>query len=151
MFRLHAFVVASAIVATSVVGAAAQHASPPDRLPRAVQSAFTKAHPKGVIDHWAAEQRDGSQVFELETHEGTVKRDLLYAANGTLIESEESIPEADLPVVVRQAVRKAYPRAAIQSAERVVRGKTTEYEIGLAGAETKELVVSAGGAIVTVK
>lgn len=128
--------------------AAAGQKAPSNTLPAAVKNAFEHAHPKATIDHWAAEKKDGQPVFEIESHEGQQKRDLLYAADGRLIESEEMIEVASLPDAVRQAVTKAYPKATMQKAERVVRGQVTEYEVSLKGAKVKEMVLHADGTLV---
>lgn len=128
--------------------AAAGQKSSSGTLPVAVNSAFEHAHPKATIDHWAAEIKNGQPVFEIESHEGQQKRDLLYAADGRLIESEEMIEVASLPDAVRQAVSKAYPKATMQKAERVVRGQVTEYEVSLKGAKVKEMVLHADGTVV---
>jgi len=133
----------------AMTGAAdARQQSTSSTMPAAVRTAFEQAHPKATIDHWAAEKKDGQPVFEIESHEGQQKRDLLYAADGRLIESEETIGVASLPEAVRQAVTRAYPKATMQKAERVVRGQVTEYEVSLKGAKVKELVLHADGTLV---
>ena len=148
MFKTRYFVFFTvAAFAATVIGAGAQQGSRSGALPPAVTAAFAKAYPKAAIDQWGAEQRDGQPVFEIESHEGTQKRDLLYTANGQLIEYEEAVTIAELPAAVRQAVSKAYPRATLQKAERVVRGDVIEYEVLIKGATIKEVVLSAGGAI----
>lgn len=136
-----------AALAAAGIGAGAQQRAGAGALPPAVTRAFAKAYPKATIDQWGAEQRDGQPVFEIESHEGKQNRDLLYTANGQLIEYEEAVTMAELPAAVRQAVRKAYPRATVQQAERVVRGDVTEYEVLVTGVNVKEVVLSAGGAI----
>ncbi len=137
-----------AVLIAMTGAAAARQKSPSNTMPAAVRTAFEHAHPKATVDHWAAETKDGQPVFEIESHEGQQKRDLLYAADGRLIESEETIEVAALPEAVRQAVTKAYPKATMQKAERVVRGQVTEYEVSLKGAKVKELVLHADGTLV---
>lgn len=133
----------------AMTGAAvAGQKSPLGTMPAAVRTAFEHTHPNATIDHWAAETKDGQPVFEIESHEGQQKRDLLYAADGRLIESEETIEVASLPEAVRQAVTKAFPQATMQKAERVVRGQVTEYEISLKGAKVKEMVLNTDGTVV---
>ncbi len=151
MFKIRYFVFFTvAAFAATVIGTGAQQGSHSGALPPAVAAAFAKAYPKAAIDQWGAEQRDGQPVFEIESHEGKQKRDLLYAANGQLIEYEEAVTIAELPAAVRQAVSKAYPRATLHTAERVVRGDVTEYEVLIKGANVKEVVLSAAGAILKV-
>ncbi len=149
MFKMRYFVVTVAALAVMAVGAGAQQRSS-GALPSAVTAAFVKAYPKATIDKWAAEQRDGKTVFEIESHEGAQSRDLLYAANGQLIEYEEAVTIAELPAAVRQALSRAYPGNTLQKAERVVRGDVTEYEVLIKGATAMEVVLSPGGAILKV-
>lgn len=147
MFKIQYCTVAVAMLGAIAAGAAAQQPTHAGALPPAVKAAFAKAYPKATVDHWAAEQREGQAVFEVESHEGQQKRDLLYSAGGHLIESEEAVAVAELPSVVRQALKEAYPHAIVQHAERVVRGQVIEYEVLLKGAGVKEVVLSAGGSI----
>lgn len=148
MFRITSFVTTIALLVAAVAGIAAQGRSPAQALPSAVEKAFAKAYPKAVIDRWVAEDREGQPVFEVESHEGTQKRDLIYSTDGHLIESEEAVTVAALPSEIRQAVQKAYPHATLVNAERVIRGTTSEYEVRLRGAAVKEVVVNASGVIV---
>lgn len=146
MFKITSVVTTIALVAT-VVGMAAQGRTPPQTLPSTVERAFAKAYPEAVIDRWVAEERERQPVFEVESHEGAQKRDLIYSADGQLIESEEAVTVAALPSGIRQAVQKAYPRATLVSAEHVRRGSTSEYEVRLKGAAIKEVLVNASGVI----
>lgn len=147
MSRITSFVSTIAILVVAVVGIAAQERARAQTLPSAVERAFAKAHPKAVIDRWVAEEREGQPVFEVESHEGTQKRDLIYGTDGHLIESEEAVTVAALPSGIRQAVHKAYPHATLVNAERVLRGTTIEYEVTLKEATVKEVVVDANGVI----
>lgn len=147
MFRITSFVHTVGFLVITVAGIAAQGPNQAQTLPSAVERAFTKAYPKAVIDRWVAEDRNGQPVVEVESHEGTQKRDLIYSTEGRLIESEEAVMVAALPPAIRQAVQKAYPNATLVSAERVVRGTTSEYEVILKGATVKEVVVSSRGVI----
>lgn len=147
MSRITSFVSTIAILLVAGVGIAAQERAQAQTLPSAVERAFTKAYPKAVIDRWVAETREGQAVFEVESHEGTQKRDLIYSTDGHLIESEEAVTVAALPSGIRQAVQKAYPHATLVNAERVLRGTTIEYEVTLKGATVKEVVVNASGVI----
>ena len=144
--RIPSLTLALLIAMTGAAAAGQQSSS--GTLPAVVKAAFEQSHPKATMDHWAAEKKDGQPVFEIESHEGQLKRDLLYAADGRLIESEEMIDVTSLPDAVRQAITKAYPKATMQKAERVVRGQVTEYEVALKGAKVKEMVLRADGTLV---
>lgn len=147
MLRLRSFIATIAVLAT-VVAALAQGAPQVQPLPSPIERAFAKAYPKATIDRWMAEEREGQSVFEVESHEGTQKRDLIYTPKGQLLEYEEEVAVGALPAVVRQAVQKAYPHATLANAERVVRGTVSEYEVILKRAAIKEVVVSATGVII---
>ena len=147
MFKITSFVTTIALLVGTVAGIAAQGRTPTQTLPSTIERAFAKAYPRAMIDRWVAEEREGQPVFEVESHEGAQKRDLIYSADGHLIESEEAITVAALPSGIRQAVQKAYPRATLVSAEHVLRGTTSEYEVRLKGAAVKEVLVNASGVI----
>lgn len=146
MSRIRSLIATIAVLANAVA-ASAQGAPQHQPLPSAIERAFAKAYPKATIDRWVAEERQGQPVFEVESHEGTQKRDLIYTPKGQLLEFEEAVAVGALPAVVRQGVQKAYPHAALVNAERVVRGTISEYEVLLKGAAVKEVVVSATGVI----
>jgi uncharacterized membrane protein YkoI len=76
--------------------------------------------------------------------------ELLYSADGTLLQKEEEINGETLPVPVVQAIKKAYPKAEIKEVEQVMKPDSTvtgyEVEIKVAGKEI-ELELDAGGTI----
>jgi hypothetical protein len=134
-------------IAVASGAAAARQSAPRTTLPPAVRTAFERAYPTGTIDHWAAEEQEGRTVFEIESHEGRQKRDLLYAPDGHHIEVAEAMAPGDLPAVVRQTVGRAYPGARPVRAARVVRGPATTFEIQLTGATVKAVEVAADGTL----
>ena len=146
MTGIRSFIATIAVLANAVA-ASAQGAPQLEPLPSAIERAFARAYPGATIDRWVAEKREGQPVFEVESHEGTQKRDLIYTPKGQLLEFEEAVAVGALPTVVRQAVQKAYPHAALVNAERVVRSTISEYEVILRGTAVKEVVVSATGII----
>ncbi len=115
------------------------------QVPPAVLTAFEKAYPKANALHFLQEEKDGKPYYEIESRDGTVARDLLYAADGAVLEVEETVSEADLPAAVREAVKKSAKGATIKRAEKVTRGGTVRFEVDLRGSSTKELVFDADG------
>ena len=109
------------------------------QLPAAVASAFKKAYPTAVIDASAKEEENGKTVYEIESVDKGMNRDLLYAADGTVLECEEQVKEADIPAPVMAALKKLYPKATITKAERTTKGKLLQYDLALAGAPVAEL------------
>ena len=91
-------------------------------LPPAVASAFKKAYPNAVINASAKEEENGETVYEIESVDKGMNRDLLYRADGTVLECEEQIKEADLPAPVIAALKTLYPKATVTKAERTTKG-----------------------------
>ncbi len=118
-------------------------------VPTAVMSAFQKAYPKAQIVGTNQETEDSTTYFEIESRDGKVKRDLLYKADGTVKEIEESITEADLPAAIKDAIAKEYPKGMIQKGEKTTRDNVVEYELIVNNGKDKmEVVLDETGKIV---
>ncbi len=122
-------------------------------LPPAIGAAFKKAYPNATIKNVSKETEDGVQQYEVESVDGGRTRDLMYLANGTVMEVEEEVARADLPPAVVAAVAARYPKATTTRRERVTitKGHVVEYELGLTGATVKEVVLTPGGKWVSPK
>jgi hypothetical protein len=115
-------------------------------LPAAVLAAFEKSYPKAVIKGVGSEKEDSATYFEVESMDGTVKRDLLYAVDGTVREVEESVTAKDLPEAARQMLYKDYPKEKIDKVEKVTRGSEVTFEVKIGkGKEKMEIVFDAAG------
>jgi hypothetical protein len=147
--RTSTFLITAALVATLALPAAAKERKlSRAQVPSPVLTAFEKAYPKAKALSFAEEDKDGKACYEIESHDGPTRRDLLYAADGTILEIEETVPPAELPAAVRDAVAKQAPKATIKRAEKVTRGDTVRFEIELgtkATTKTKELVFDVNG------
>jgi uncharacterized membrane protein YkoI len=118
------------------------------RLPSAVLSAFQKEYPNAKIIGSGKERQGGKTVYEVESKDSTISRDLIYAANGNVIEVEESVPIKDLPEAVAGAVKTGYPKAQITKSERLTRGPDVRYEMQLKeGKKAISLEISVNGVI----
>ena len=149
--RVFAAIVALAL-AVSVAGAARQTAPAKAAKPAAAPSApapilaaFEAAYPHATMDSAAAEKENGKVVWEVESTENGLGRDLLYTPDGTVVEIEEEVPSAQLPVPVTVAVKAQYPAARIVKGEKVTRGATVVYELQLAGAARKSIDLTPEG------
>ena len=100
-------------------------------VPAAVIAAFKNSYPKATIRGYAQEKENGKVFYEIESREGTTQRDVLYNADGTVAEVEESITGTDLPADAQQAIKQKYPRAVIVLAEKTTAGDTVGYEVSL--------------------
>lgn len=108
------------------------------RLPAAVADAFKKAYPDAVISASSKETENGKTVYEVESVDKGLNRDLVYAADGTVLECEEPIAEADIPAPVVAALRQLYPKATITKAEKTTKGQALQYDLALKGAPKPE-------------
>ena len=86
-------------------------------LPPAVLKAFKMAYPRAVIKGASKETEKGVTYYEIESVDGKMNRDLLYAADGKAVEVEEAIAPGVLPAAVVKALDKAYPGYKILKAE----------------------------------
>jgi uncharacterized membrane protein YkoI len=116
-----------ALVIIAAVGMVAAQATA--TAPQAVMNAFKQAYPNATVLHVSRERRDGKIVYELETRDGTMRRDLIYDLEGHTLEIEEIIPADSVPAAVRAGLERDLKGATIMGAERVMRGDTVLYEV----------------------
>jgi uncharacterized membrane protein YkoI len=117
-------------------------------VPSAVVSAFEKAYPKAVIKGFSQEQEEGKIYYEVESQQGNTTRDILYLADGTVVELEEGVPAADLPGAIQSALKAKYPKGDVTKAEKTTRGNRVTYEMKVvSGKSTREVVVDRSGKI----
>jgi len=109
------------------------------QLPAPVTAAFKKAYPKATIRGTSKETENGKTVYEVESVENGMARDLIYAADGTVMETEEAMSPADLPPAVTAALKKLYPKATIAVAEKQTKGTMVQYELQVKGAAKKSV------------
>jgi hypothetical protein len=100
-------------------------------LPEAVLSAFKAAYPNAVIKAASKEVENGVTQYEIESLDGTLARDLLYAPDGKVIEVEEAIAAKDLPAVVVATLAKEYPGYEFVKAETLTKGAVKQFEISI--------------------
>jgi hypothetical protein len=118
-------------------------------VPAAILETFQKSYPKAAIKGCSKEMEQGNMTYEIESVEGKVHRDVTFSADGSLISIEESLPYAQLPEPVRNAITKEYPKAKVSLCERVIKGDATQFEVlVVSGKQKYELVLSADGTIV---
>jgi len=113
------------VVATTTLAAQGTASS----LPQPIMTAFRQAYPNATILHFNRERRDGTPVYEIESKDGTQRRDLIYDLQGNTLEIEEIIPPDSVPAAVRAGLERDLKGATLLGAERVIRGDTTLYEV----------------------
>lgn len=115
-------------------------------VPAPVLSAFAKAWPAAKAVRFAKEPEKGRALFEIESREGSVARDVLFAPDGTVVEVEETVPVSALPAPVLAAVEKMGPGVAIRKAEKVTAGNVITWDLELKGAKVSEVSLDGSGA-----
>lgn len=151
------------VAAASTQGAAAQSGSATQpkaapkaaaakvALPAAIEAAFKKAYPSATIKHVSKEKENGVELYEVESVDGTQPRDLVYKADGTLVEYEEAIAASAVPQAVTAALKARYPTATVTNAEKFFKDGSLSYELALKGAKIKEATLTPEGKWVSPK
>jgi len=98
-------------------------------LPSAISKAFRQSYPGATMLAFSREREKGRIIYEVESRDGSIRRDLLYSLTGKVLEIEETIPATELPVPVRSALDSTAPGATISRAERVTRDGAVTYEL----------------------
>lgn len=117
------------------------------QLPASVTAAFKQAYPKATIRGTAKETENGKTVYEVESVENGKARDLMYAADGAVLEIEEEMNPADLPAPVTASLEKLYPRATVAVAEKLTKGTEIQYELQITGAAKKSVSFKPDGTV----
>jgi len=114
-------------------------------LPAAVEASFKKAYPNATIKHISSEKENGVVLYEIESVDGTQPRDLVYKADGTLVEYEEAIAASAVPEPVMAALNSRYPKATVTKAEKFFKDGSMTYELALKGAKISEVTLTPEG------
>ena len=123
--------IATAVSLLSFSAAAQEKKITAKQVPAAVIAAFKNSYPNATIRGYAQEKENGKVFYEIESFDGTTHRDVLYNADGTVAEIEESIAATDLPAAAQEAIKQKYPKAVIVLAEKTTAGDTVGYEVSL--------------------
>jgi len=118
-------------------------------LPAVVTAAFQKAYPNAKIKGASKEVENGKTMYEIESVDGKMNRDLLYNEDGTCAEIEETVPVKALPSEVADALKKNFPKGKVTKSEKLMKGETIQYVMVIkSGKEQHEVVFDTKGAIV---
>lgn len=118
-------------------------------IPAAVLNAFQKSYPNATIKGFAKEIEDNKTMFEVESVEGKIHRDISYLADGTVVTAEETMPYASLPKPVRLTIEKEFAKAKVVRCEQVTKGSTIQFEFILKiGKKNQEVVLNPDGTVV---
>jgi hypothetical protein len=120
-----------AILAFGLAGLSLEKNKAPDLkiLPQAVLEAFKASYPEAVIKTVSKESEKGTTLYEIESTDGLLNRDLLYTADGKATEIEEAVAPGALPAAVTRALAKAYPGYKILKAEDMTKDGEKYFEL----------------------
>ena len=118
-------------------------------LPAAVTAAFQQTYPKATITGAATEVEDGKMMYEVESKDGTINRDLLFTEKGEVFEIEESIHPDVLPADIKSVLEKQFTKYKLIKAEKITHGAKVEYELKVKShKKTYAVVLDSGAKIV---
>ena len=121
----------------------------PKQLPAAVQAAFQKAYPAAKITGASSEVENGKTIYEVESLDGKINRDLLYSVDGSVVEIEETVALKALPDEVSKALKAETGKGKVEKAEKLTKGETIQYEFVISsGKDKREVVIDPSGKIV---
>lgn len=140
--RMLAVIVAAAMIPAAARGQTTPKPAEPPKpaaakpkvtLPPAVDAAFKAAYPAATINHVSKEKEGGQEIYEVESVDRGLHRDINYKPDGTVIAMEEEVAEADFPASVAAAIKTRYPKATVVKREKLTKGTTVTYEVQLKG------------------
>lgn len=118
---------------------------PFNQLPEIVQTSALKHVQRTHINKVEVIQDKGITQYEIESKTGGISKDITFAANGMVMEIEQAMPFAQLPIAAQQAVKKEHPNIKITEVERV---QEFYFDVeGETNGQSLELKVFASGSI----
>ena len=115
-----------------------------EKLPSPVRESALKHLLPSSIKKVEAIDDDGITIYEIESEIDGVNKDITFAANGSVMEIEQSMSFAQLPLAAREKISKRYPKLKITKVESVQdfyfdvdgedHGKSVELKVSASGA-----------------
>jgi hypothetical protein len=110
-------------------------------LPTTVTAAFQKTYPKATITGVATEMEDGKTMYEVESKDGTINRDLLFTEKGEVFEIEEGLTPESLPADIKSTLEKQFTKYKLVKGEKVTHGTKVEFELKVKSSKKMYAVV----------
>ena len=103
----------------------------PQPVLEAVHEVLQKVYPAAKELEYEEESVDGKIAYEVQFKDKGKKFELLYSADGALIETEEEIRISKLPKAVVKSIKKEHPHAKLKEAEQILNpdGTVRAYEV----------------------
>ena len=97
-------------------------------VPEAVKNAFQVKFPAATNVKWG---KESATEFEAEFKNGATAVSANFKKDGSWVETETTIPAADLPAAVTDALQKKYPGVPVIRAEKLEQPGKTLYEVAI--------------------
>lgn len=107
-------------------------------LPAAVKATLRRDYPDIRFSGFSKEVEDGHDVFEAAYTAGAIKHEIAWSADGYVLESEEEVAYASLPLSVQETIHARYGGATVEEVEAV---QVNFYEVELKTADGEEVEV----------
>ena len=121
-----------------------------DSIPIPVLDAFKISYPSAQILQATKETTQGTVTYEIESTDGSARRDIIYTKEGKAAEIEDMIRVDSLPGAVKSAIAAQFGTAAISRAEKLTKGSIIEYEVAIGkGRKQHEIVLKPDGQIIS--
>ncbi len=117
---------------------------PLDKLPDPIKASLKAKFPDAKLVGAEKEKMDKETVYEVELEYKGAKYEVTLKADGSIVSCEKTIAVKDLPKAVVAALEGKYPKATINSAEEVTKGKDLKdlsYEVVITTADKKKLEI----------
>jgi uncharacterized membrane protein YkoI len=123
------FLFTLALGGTLLAGCAKEVTVNESQVPPTVLQAFRAQYPGAIAKNFAKETKLFTVLYEVETDGQGAPRIVTYTSAGKLVETEQQVPAAELPVAVQEAVKKASPTGTIKTVEVAKKGGDLVYEV----------------------
>lgn len=98
-------------------------------IPKSVLESFKKSYPNATVTGYEIETEKTGTLYEIESKEGNLKRDIEFSADGSIVEIGEFIDANTLPEKVLNSIKTKFNSAEILESEKKTRGSDITYEV----------------------
>jgi uncharacterized membrane protein YkoI len=117
---------------------------PLDKLPDPIKASLKAMFPDAKLVGAEKEKMDKESVYEIELEFKGSRHEVTFKADGSIVSVEKAIPVNDVPRAVVAGLDARYPKATIESAEEVTKGKDLKelsYELVITTVDKKKLEI----------
>ena len=92
-------------------------------------SSFKKAYPNATATGYEVDNEKGKVIYEIESKDGNIHRDIEFTADGNIVEIGEFIDVNSLPVSILNSIKAKFNNGNILEAEKKTRGLEISYDV----------------------